>query len=321
MSKPSRSGPETPPELIEIYFTVDPGRHGWRLDQFVKARIPRLSRSRIQQMIRGQEALGGTPRRPASRVQAGQIITLLRPAPEEPDVPRTFEVLHTDDQIMAIAKPAGLPVHATARFHNNTLTALLRERFHGQTVPQMAHRLDRETSGLMLLGRTSQAGAALKASFRRREVHKRYLALVQGAPPPEGEIDMPLGPDVASGIRVKMCVTADGLPAQTRFVTLETRGEVSLVEAWPRTGRQHQLRAHLGALGHPVIGDKLYGPDPGLFLEYLETGWTEALAARLPLPRHALHAHTATFPHPGTGEEMTLTCPLAEDLQNFWKNC
>ena len=321
MSKPSKSSPETPPELIEIYFTVDPGRHGWRLDQFVKARIPRLSRSRIQQMIRGQEALGAMPLRPASRVQAGQKITLIRPAPQEPEVPRTFEVLHTDDHVMAIAKPAGLPVHATARFHKNTLTAVLRERFQGQVVPQLAHRLDRETSGLMLLGRTSQAGAALKASFRRREVHKRYLALVHGAPPPQGEIDRPLGPDAASGIRVKMGVTPDGQPAHTRFVTLETRGEVSLVEAWPRTGRQHQIRAHLGALGYPVVGDKLYGPDPGLFLEYLETGWTEALAERLPLPRHALHAHTARFPHPGSGEQMSLTCPLAEDPQDFWVDC
>lgn len=324
MSKPSSREPSTPtplaPELIEIYFQVAHHHDGWRLDQFIKARIPRLSRSRIQQMIRSQETLGAAALRPASRVRFGQQITLLRPAPEEPDVPRTFEVLYEDDALMAIAKPAGLPVHATARFHKNTLTALLRERFEGQEVPQIAHRLDRETSGLMLLGKTRQAGAALKGSFRRREVHKRYLALVQGTPPPEGEIDLPLGPDLDSGIRVKMAVSAHGQPAQTRYVTLETRGEVSLVETWPRTGRQHQIRAHLSALGHPVVGDKLYGPDPGLFLEYIETSWTPALAARLPLPRHALHAHTATLPHPTTGEQLTLKCPLAQDLMQYWNS-
>ena len=269
-------------------------------------------------MIRGQQALGAEALRPASRVRQGQQVLLLRPTPQEPEVPRTFEVLFEDQDLMGIAKPAGLPVHATARFHNNTLTAVLRERFVGQEVPQLAHRLDRETSGLMLLGRTREAGAALKASFRRREVQKRYLALVHGSPPPEGEVDLPLGPDLASGIRVKMGVTPKGQPAQTRFVTLETRGQVSLVEAWPRTGRQHQIRAHLSALGHPVVGDKLYGPDPGLFLEYLETGWTPALAARLPLPRHALHAHTATLPHPRTGASLTLECPLTGDLQDFW---
>ena len=307
-------------DLIEISFDVDQHHDGWRLDHFLKARIPRLSRARIQQMIRTQESLGGPALRPASRVREGQRVLLLRPAPEEPDVPRTFDVLFEDQDMLAISKPAGLPVHATARFHQNTLTAVLRERFAGQQVPQLAHRLDRETSGLMLLGRTPAAGAALKASFRRREVRKRYLALVHGSPPTEGEIDLPLGPDVISGIRVKMAVIPGGQPAQTRFITLQTRGDVSLVEAWPRTGRQHQIRAHLAAQGYPVVGDKLYGPDPGLFLEYLETGWTPALAQRLPLPRHALHAHTATLPHPRTGEELNLTCPLADDLQWFWDN-
>ncbi len=308
-------------DLITIRFVVDERHDGWRLDHFIRAKIPRLSRSRIQQMIRSQEGMGASAQRPARRVRAGEQIALLRPAPAEPDVPRHFEVLHEDPHLMAIAKPAGLPVHATARFHKNTLTALLRERFGDAQPPSMAHRLDRETSGLMLLGRTREASSALKEAFRRRRVHKRYQALVHGAPPEAGEIDLPLGPDLASGIRVKMAVVrgrGDGLPALTRYRTLQTRGDVSLVQAEPRTGRQHQIRAHLAAVGFPVVGDKLYGPDPGLFLEYLETGWTEALAARLPLPRHALHAAEATFPHPADGREVTLRCPLAVDLQAFW---
>ena len=307
-------------ELIQIRFLVPPRYHGWRLDTFVHSRIPRLSRNRIQKMIHAQQSLGAAPLRPAMRVRAEQEVVLLRPAPQEPDVPRTFEVLYSDEAVLAIHKPAGLPVHATARYHKNTLTAVLRERYgaDGGYVPSLAHRLDRETSGLMLLGRTRQASVALKRAFRLREVHKRYLALVHGQPPAEFAADDPLGPDVASGIRVKMGVVPNGQPASTRFVTLEQRGDFALVQAQPVTGRQHQIRAHLQACGYPVVGDKLYGPDPGCLLEYLETGWTDALAERLLLARHALHAAAATFPHPTSGDPTTIECPLPADLQEFW---
>ena len=310
---------EPSPDLITIRFTVQPCHHGWRLDHFIKARIPRLSRTRIQKMIRSQQELGARALRPSGRVRAGQEVSLLRPAPDEPDVPMFFDVLQEDEALIAIFKPAGLPVHATARFHRNTLTALLRQRFGDQQTPQLAHRIDRETSGVMLLGRTSVAGAALKESFRRRRVHKRYLAMVHGHPQQSWTVDLPLGPDVASGIRVKMGVVADGLPALTRFLTLERRGSFSLVEACPETGRQHQIRAHLGACGFPIVGDKLYGAEPCL-LEYLETGWTESLQDRLLLPRQALHAAGITFPHPTTGELITVECPLAEDLAEFWRD-
>lgn len=307
------------PELIEVCLTVAPQYHGWRLDRFIKARIPRLSRNRIQHMIRAQKALSGAALRPAARVQAGREIRLLRPAPTEPDVPRSFDVLYDDGRLLAIDKPAGLPVHATARFHKNTLTALLRERY-AESAPRLAHRLDRETSGLMLLGRDHEVEVALKALFRERRIRKRYLAIVhgRGPGPREGVIDLPLGADIASGIRVKMGVAADGYPSRTRYRVLESRGEFSLVEASPETGRQHQIRAHLSAVGAPVVGDKLYGPDPALFLEFIETGWTERLGRQLILPRQALHAADAIFPHPASGEAMHLACPLPPDLESFW---
>jgi 23S rRNA pseudouridine1911/1915/1917 synthase len=306
-------------ELIEIRFSVDPQYDGWRLDHYLAARVPRLSRSRIQQMIHSQEELAGQRLRPAARVRGGQMLVLLRPAPEEPVVPRCFTVLYQDEQLMAIDKPAGLPVHATARFHKNTLTAVLRERYPDGPVPGMAHRLDRETSGLMLFGKTQPAVAALKEAFRRRQVHKRYLAIVRGHPPDQGVIDLPLGPDTVSGIRIKMAVTPVGRPSRTRYQTCQRRGDFSLVEACPETGRQHQIRAHLAAIGHPVVGDKLYGQEPWVWLEYIETGWTERLAAQLLLPRHALHASGASFPHPATGKPTRLECALASDLEGFWE--
>lgn len=314
------SPPEQADELIEVRLVVHARHHGWRLDHFIKARIPRLSRSRIQQMIRAQQQLQGLQLRPASRVQADEEICLLRPAPVEPDVPRDFRVLFSDGQLAAIDKPAGLPVHATARFHKNTLTALLRERF-GDPTPVLAHRLDRETSGLMLLGVTPEAGVRLKALFRERMVQKRYIAIIHGRPaPPEGLVDLPLGPDTDSGIRVKMGVTPGGHPSRTRYRVLETQGDLSLVEAFPETGRQHQIRAHFSALGTPVVGDKLYGVDPCLFLEFIETGWSKHLQQRLLLPRQALHAADAIFPHPMSGEPVHLSCPLPADLVHFWES-
>jgi len=310
---------ETPLELIQIRLVVAPQYHGWRLDRYLAARIPRLSRNRVQQMIRSQEALGARPRRPANRVRAFEEVVLLRPAPHEPDVPRSFVILHQDDAMLAIDKPAGLPVHATARFHRNTLTALLREQFP-ESPPAIAHRLDRETSGLMLLGRTRAAMASLKRLFRQRQVQKSYLAVVHGQTPGEGLIDLPLGPDLVSGIRIKMAVTPGGLPSRTRYRTLEHRGGFSLVEARPETGRQHQIRAHLDAIGHPVVGDKLYGQPPTTWLEYIEAGLTEGLRARLLHHRQALHAAAAAFPHPETGVPTVLHCPLAEDLRLLWEN-
>ena len=143
--------------------------------------------------------------------------------------------------------------------------------------------------------------------------------MVHGHPEQRWTVDLPLGPDVASGIRVKMGVVADGLPALTRFCTLQRRGSFSLVEAEPRTGRQHQIRAHLGACGFPIVGDKLYGDDTTCLLEYLETGWTESLQRRLLLPRQALHAAGITFPHPTSGEVTEVECPLPEDLVAFWE--
>lgn len=308
---------DDPEELIEIAFLVPPSCHGWRIDRFVQTRIPRLSRTRIQKMVRAQAELGGGTFRAASRVVAGQQLVLLRPAPDEPDVPREFRTIYEDEALVVIDKPAGLPVHATARFHKNTLTALLRERY-SEPVPRLVHRLDKETSGVLLLARARPLEVALKGELAHRRVQKRYLAIVKGDPGAEGVIDAAIGPDPESGIRIKMRARDDGAPARTRFRRLEQRGDYALVEAAPETGRQHQIRIHLALVGSPIVGDKLYGPDPSCMLEHLETGWTESLAARLELPRHALHAAYLRIAHPQREEPLEFVCALPPDLQAFW---
>lgn len=292
---------------------------GWRLDHFLKRRIGRLSRTKIQAIITEQISFAdGRHARASSAVRAGEIIRLRRPAPVEPDVPRTFTIIHEDESVLAIDKPAGLPMHTTAKFWRNTLTALLRERYPDEPM-QIAHRIDRETSGVLLVARTREAASLLKVAFARRQVQKTYLALVKGAPPDEGVIDLPLALlDTKTRLMMGPAPSGRGLPAVTRFRVVRRFAAHALCEAHPETGRQHQIRVHFAALGHPLVGDKLYGASEELFMRACDEGVTpELLEAFDGLPRHALHAHRLTFPHPRTRVPMTVESPLAPDLVAF----
>ena len=304
------------PQTIEHEFLVEGECGGWRLDRFLRKKIPRLSRTRVQRVIRGECWIDGRPCKPSSVVTPGQRVTFRRPAPVEPDAPRTLPVLHADDTFYAVDKPAGIAMHPTAKWHFSTITAVLRERFPDEAL-QITHRLDLETSGVLLIGRTRDAAVALKRAFAKRRVHKKYLAIVHGVLEGEGVVDAPLA--LAGGlVRVKMGVRADGLPSRTRWRAVRRApghdgGEYTLVECWPETGRQHQIRAHLDHLGHPIVGDKLY-PDERVFADYQDHGW-EAVADRLALPRQALHAAELRFPHPTTGEEVCVTSALPADMR------
>jgi 23S rRNA pseudouridine1911/1915/1917 synthase len=306
-----------PQKIIEQRFIVEGECHGWRLDRFLQKKIRRLSRSRIQRVIRGDCQVDGRRAKPAMAVYAGQEVSFRRPAPSEPEVPREVRLVHEDPLFYVLDKPAGLPIHPSARYHYSTLTAVLRERFPGERL-QVAHRLDRETSGLLLVARSPEASAALKGAFARRRVEKRYLAIVHGLlAEDELLIDRPIGP-CGGRVRVKMAVRdkeAGGLPARTLVRVVSRHGEYTLVECRPHTGRQHQIRVHLAAAGHPIVGDKLY-PDEELFIAWADHGYA-AVADRLPLPRHALHAAGLRFLHPLTGEPVELHSPLPDDLQAF----
>ena len=309
-------------EIISLRIEVPRECDGWRLDHFLKRRIGRLSRTRIQNIIATQVTLpdGRRPRSSAS-VRAGQIIHLDRPAPIEPDVPRHFEVLYQDADVLALDKPAGLPMHPTAKFYRNTLTTLLRERYPEEAL-QIAHRIDRETSGVLLVARTASAASWLKRAFARRAVDKSYLALVKGQPPDEGVIDQPIKLlDTPS--HVMMGPAADGLKAVTRFRVVQRYAGHALCAAHPETGRQHQIRVHLAGIGHPIVGDKIYGAGERYFMRACDEEASEGrisdelLALFDGLPRHALHAHRLTFPHPRTRAPMTIESPLSADLTAY----
>lgn len=308
--------PHIDSEYLEITFVVARELSGWRADRYVAHRIPRLSRTRVQRILASSAFDdAGNPLKPNRVLRAGERITIYRKPPEEPDAPRDFGVLMEDEWVLAVDKPPGLPVHPSARYHRNTLTALLEERY-GRPRPAIAHRLDSETSGVVLCGKGLEAERALKRAFAQRAVRKTYLAVVAGAiEPPEGRIEAPLAPDRSSAIHVKMgCGDPAGLPSLTEYRTLEIRGGLSLVELRPRTGRQHQIRAHLAHVGHPIVGDKMYGPDETLFLEYLETGPTPDLVRRAGHVRQALHAAALELVHPFRGEELRVASPLPADI-------
>jgi 23S rRNA pseudouridine1911/1915/1917 synthase len=302
------------PTQIEHTFVVEGECHGWRLDRFLHKKIPRLSRTRVQRVIRGECLLDGRACKPSTVVVPGQVVTFRRPAPVEPDAPRTLPLLAEDPAFYAFDKPAGIAMHPTAKFHFSTVTAVLRELRPGEAL-QITHRLDLETSGVLLIARSYEAAVALKRAFAKRRVHKQYLAVVHGRLDGEGVVDLPLALMQGGLVRVKMEVREGGLPSRTRWRSLSHHGDYTLVACWPETGRQHQIRAHLCAIGHPIVGDKLY-PDERIFAEYQDHGF-ERVADRLPIPRHALHAAELTFPHPSTGEPVTVRSELPSMLKQL----
>lgn len=305
-------------DVIELRIKVPPTFDGWRLDHFLKWRIGRLSRTKIQEIIRTQITLPGRAARASTPVREGETFLLRRPAPVEPEVPRTFDVLYEDEVLRVIDKPAGLPMHTTAKFWRNTLVAVLRERYPGAH-NEIAHRIDRETSGALVIARTPAAGAFLKKAFAERRVEKHYLALVKGRPPDAFVVEAPLKLlDTPS--RLMMGVAPDGLPARTRFTVLKALPDHALVEARPETGRQHQIRVHLASRGYPILGDKLYGASEIDFMRACDEGVTPELLARFDgLARQALHAARIAFPHPVSGHTLTVESPLPADLAATWQ--
>ena len=312
--------------LILIPLEVDPARAGLRLDRFIASRIARLSRTRVQGIIdagRVRCAATGEPLlRAAQRLRLGQRLIIERPAPREPAVVLDYRVLYQDDDLLILDKPAGLPVHPSASYHRHTLTHLLRARLGPDHGWELAHRLDRETSGVIALGRRGGSGRDLKRAFLGRAVAKVYWALVHGELAGPRVIDLALGPALGSQIRVKIGPRAredGGLPSLTEVRPLAAgafRGRpVTLVEARPRTGRQHQIRVHLAEVGHPVVGDKLYGVDEAAFIAVAEGRRTlDDLGRELGLLRHALHARALAVAHPRSGEPLAFTAPWPAEL-------
>lgn len=267
---------------------VDPGCAGWRLDRFLCHRIERLSRTRAGRLVVIDLDEPGRVLKKSSPVRAGQRLFVRRPLPDAEASPSQPTILFADADLLVLDKPPDLAVHPTASRYRRTVTWWLEQTLPEPPLPEPVHRLDVETSGVLVCGRHALAVRALKQAFAERRVHKRYRAVVEGQPPDQWISDVPLGFTLDSAVRIK--IGRGDKPSETRFRVLRRGGRRALVEAEPVSGRQHQIRAHLALAGHPIVGDKLYGPDEAIFLRHIEDALTPADLVRLGHPRQALHA-------------------------------
>jgi 23S rRNA pseudouridine1911/1915/1917 synthase len=303
-------------------FTVNTTENGQRLDRVVSAQCPELSRTRVQELIdEGLALLNGKASKGSHKVRAGDVIEVVaqeRPAlrAEAESIP--LEVLYEDGDVLAVNKPAGMSVHAGAGTSRGTLVNALLGR--GQSLscagdalrPGIVHRLDKETSGIVLVAKNDFAHARLSEAFRQRTIHKIYIALVQGELKEDrGRIELEIARDPKR--RTRMTARRAGALANARAARTDWRilcriDATSLLEVQLLTGRTHQIRVHFAALRHPVVGDTLYGAS-----EKLHVG-----RAILPaLGRNFLHAAKIAFAQPRTGEMIQLTAPLPEELLTY----
>lgn len=311
---------ETEGGFAEVQFVVEPNYAGWRLDKYLHQKIPRLSRTRLQQIIE-RDLICDRKLKPSSSVIPGLTFRLRKRIREEPQTPTSVEEIYCDDWLLVLNKPAGLPIHPTARYHRGTVVAVLQEKYGPSFQAWPAHRLDRETSGVLVCGRTVAAARALMSAFAAGELRKEYLAICEGSPPESFAIDAPIAlgsPTVRIAVRIDRL---QGKPARTSFsVAHRFRRDgaaFALVHALPETGRQHQIRVHLRAAGFPVVGDKIYGPDEGYFDRFSKRCLEREAWKRLRLPRQALHASAIRLQHPGSGAELSFSAPLPQDLDDF----
>jgi len=306
---------------------IKPEYAGCLVLDFVAARFTYRSREEWRQELdAGRFLLGGERAASHSLLAAGDRLVYLMPELQEPPVDQDFVVLYEDDDLLAVDKPARLPCHPGGIFFRHTLWTLLQER-HGIVGPSLINRLDRETSGIVLVAKNKQAARLCYQQFAGRQVHKRYLVLVEGEFPfADLQADGCLAPDPASAIRKKLrfypqdaaeMTFSRAVQCSTGLRLLCRRGEISLLEAIPVTGRNHQIRATLCSLGFPVVGDKLYGVDEELFLRFRQGGLTAADHQRLRLDRQALHAATLCLRHPLSGRELEFRSPLPAAMQSL----
>jgi 23S rRNA pseudouridine1911/1915/1917 synthase len=311
---------EETPELL--HAIVAAGQHNLRLDRALGELFPSQSRNFLAKLVTGGRVrIDGAPAaKPSQRVETGQEVTVDVPAATpssmaSQDLPLT--ILHEDEDVVVIDKPAGLVVHPAAGHPDQTLVNALLHHVHdlsgigGELRPGIVHRLDKDTSGVMLIAKHDDAHRKLTAAWNTDAVRKEYLALVYGTPTEDrGTVDAPIGRDPRD--RKRMAVVDEGRRAITDYELAERLRYASLLRCRLRTGRTHQIRVHMKHLGHPIVGDPVYsGPQ--------WRGIPDKKIQRIlsSLGRQALHAARITFPHPRDGRVMVVEAPLPDDMREI----
>lgn len=310
--------PIDPAKPFDLTFTVDPFQAGYRLDLFLKAMMPSMSRTKIQRYVRAQRLeVNGFPRPSNWIVRQGDSILLRLNVPEAgADAAKNMplDIILEDRDILAVNKQPGLVVHPVGKHRHDTLLNILYWRYKDILPPEdeisLANRLDQYTSGVMLVAKHAAAKRVIQEDFERRVPEKTYLAICDGLLASDaGEIDLPLDRDPSGRDHCRMwvCEKGEGKTAFTRYQTVKRFAQgYTLVRLHPLTGRQHQLRVHMAAIGHPLVADNRYGSSLPLVVgtdNYLD--------------RYALHAESLTFSHPTSRESITVRAPLAEDMSKI----
>lgn len=311
-----------PEEVPARVLSINSRHAGRRLDAYLALRFSDWSRAAFSRWVRdGRVRSDQRPLKPSSILREGEVLRItipgIAPTTAAPPLP---PVLHEDDDLLAVDKPAGLLMHSAGQKWAYGLVGIARDA-RPDCFMDLAHRLDRETSGVVMLTKTVDGNRAMKEAFQERRVAKVYNALVRGVPPWEEEIcEAALGPARGSTVELRRGPDTTGDTASTRFRVLQrigtgTRG-YALVECLPLTGRTHQIRVHLETIGFPILGDKLYGQPDDIFLENLRVGPTDRVRAAIGFPRHCLHARSLLFPHPRSGQMLRVTAQLPADMQH-----
>ncbi len=278
-----------------------------RLDKFLAERLPSLTRSYVKNLIDGGKVLvNEREAKPSQKLKAGDMVQVTEPDAAPIDVKpqkMPLDIVYEDAHLIVINKPAGLTVHPGPGHPDSTLVnAILAHcpdlgAINGDIRPGIVHRLDKDTSGIIVVAKNQRAQQSLSQQFKERSIEKRYVALAAGRiKRDDGTITTALGRDPRN--RKKISVLVGGRPSITAYKALQRFKEATLVEVTPKTGRTHQIRAHMASIGHPLVGDGLYG------------GGTKVLQ------RQFLHAAKLTFTHPATGQRMTFEAKLPEDLDH-----
>jgi 23S rRNA pseudouridine1911/1915/1917 synthase len=303
-----------------IEATIAPAADGWRLDRALADAVPTLSRERLKVLINAGQvtSAGAMVRDPARKSRGGEVFQVAVPQPaaahnEAQDIP--LEIAFEDDHLIVIDKPAGLVVHPAAGNLDGTLVNALLHHCHGSLSgiggvarPGIVHRIDKDTSGLMVAAKTDRAHEGLAKQFAAHSIDRRYRAIVAGRPiPPAGTIDAPLARSPAN--RKKVAIVGSGKRAVTHYSTIQQLREGALVECRLETGRTHQVRVHMASIGHSLLGDPAYGK-----IRPAHRGVLERLSFR----RQALHAAVLGFVHPITGENMSFASAMPADMQELF---
>ncbi len=307
-------------ENFQISFKVEPHNSGLRLDEFMKVMLPRYSRNELHNIIDTRLVRKERRIKKGTRVRTGDEFFFLSDKKVDTIKDEDIPVLFEDDHILIVNKPPGMSVHATDPWGKNDLIQQLR-RQRGSMELNLAHRIDRETSGIVLIARSRVIASKLREAFVGRKVEKEYTALVFGELMDEvGVIDLPICEDDKGSVRIKMMAgrgpDVSGAPSITKYKVIKRFDRFTLVKARPKTGRQHQIRVHFSAIGHPLVGDKIY-KDERLFIKFIDEGFSEELQRELLLPRQALHASMISFKHPLTGKGIKVEAKMPEDLRGF----